>query len=245
MRYNNENSSLLQTGGEILQTELRKVPSQTRAMAKVEAILEAATDILEEAGEAALTTSAVAERAHVSVGTVYKYFADRESIVAAIVNTVADKAAVEFAKIVSARKHEDLGQSIRTIFEDLVRFYARRPNLYLAIRSIVTWTRARSNQLQTHDRIVEIVAGLLEHAKWPKGTGLQSDTKRVRAAELISTVVDATLHAALTQRPEWLHAVHAATNDIRTIDGETETLRSLSDFLDDFASMVVAYLVRG
>lgn len=62
----------------------RREPSQARAQATCEAILEATTRILEELGEPALTTNRIAERAGVSIGTLYQYFRDKRAILVAI-----------------------------------------------------------------------------------------------------------------------------------------------------------------
>ena len=48
------------------------------------AILEGAAQILEAGGLAAFTTNAVAERAGVSIGTLYQYFADKNAILLAL-----------------------------------------------------------------------------------------------------------------------------------------------------------------
>lgn len=60
----------------------RRSPRQGRSKATVEAILESATRIL-EAGEI-FTTNHVAERAGVSVGTLYQYFPDKAAILDAL-----------------------------------------------------------------------------------------------------------------------------------------------------------------
>lgn len=58
----------------------RRTPRQARAEETVAAILEAAAQILEAGGLAAFTTNAVAERAGVSIGTLYQYFADKDAL---------------------------------------------------------------------------------------------------------------------------------------------------------------------
>lgn len=64
---------------------LRRItPRQARARASVEAILEAAAQILETGGEAAFNTNAVAIRAGVSIGAVYRYFPDKRAILVAL-----------------------------------------------------------------------------------------------------------------------------------------------------------------
>lgn len=58
----------------------RRRPRQARARATKEAIFEATIQILEGEGEAAFNTNRVAERAGVSIGTLYQYFARKEHI---------------------------------------------------------------------------------------------------------------------------------------------------------------------
>lgn len=58
----------------------RRSPVQRRGQATVDAICEAAAQILSRHGLAAMTTNAVAARAGVSIGTLYQYFADREAL---------------------------------------------------------------------------------------------------------------------------------------------------------------------
>lgn len=48
------------------------------------AILEGAAQVLEDGGLAAFTTNAVAERAGVSIGTLYQYFADKNALIRAL-----------------------------------------------------------------------------------------------------------------------------------------------------------------
>lgn len=60
----------------------RKMPSQERARATVEAILEAAAYILVRDGWKKFTTNNVAERAGVNIASLYQYFPNKDSIVA-------------------------------------------------------------------------------------------------------------------------------------------------------------------
>ena len=58
----------------------RKLPVQARSRATFEAILEAATRILQAGGHSAITTNLVAETAGISVGSLYQYFPSKEAI---------------------------------------------------------------------------------------------------------------------------------------------------------------------
>ncbi len=58
----------------------RKNPRQRRSAVTVEAILEASARILQSQGLQAFNTNAVAERAGISVGTLYQYFRNKDAI---------------------------------------------------------------------------------------------------------------------------------------------------------------------
>lgn len=62
----------------------RKTPVQARSTHTVEAIFDATIQVLLEHGAERLTTSRVAERAGVSVGTLYQYFPHKQSLLAAV-----------------------------------------------------------------------------------------------------------------------------------------------------------------
>jgi AcrR family transcriptional regulator len=61
----------------------RRRPRQSRSRATWDAILEAAAQVLERDGPAGFTTASVAERAGVSIGTLYQYFPDKQAILLA------------------------------------------------------------------------------------------------------------------------------------------------------------------
>ncbi|WID99634.1 TetR family transcriptional regulator [Bosea vestrisii] len=58
----------------------RKTPKQTRSAELVSAILEAAVQVLAQEGAQRFTTARVAERAGVSVGSLYQYFPNKAAI---------------------------------------------------------------------------------------------------------------------------------------------------------------------
>lgn len=63
----------------------RKAPRQARSAETVGVIVEAAARILEEAGLGRFTTNAVAERAGVSIGSLYQYFPGKEALIGAVI----------------------------------------------------------------------------------------------------------------------------------------------------------------
>jgi hypothetical protein len=63
----------------------RKQPVQARSEATVSAIFEATVQVLLAVGYCKMTTTRVAERAGVSVGTLYQYFPNRRALIAAVI----------------------------------------------------------------------------------------------------------------------------------------------------------------
>ncbi len=63
----------------------RKRPLQRRSAATVSVILEAAARILEQHGLAGFNTNLVAQRAGVSIGSLYQYFPGKEALLAALI----------------------------------------------------------------------------------------------------------------------------------------------------------------
>ncbi len=62
----------------------RRTPRQQRALESCEAIFEATAQLLQQGGLAALSTNRIAERAGVSVGTLYQYFPHKQAILLAL-----------------------------------------------------------------------------------------------------------------------------------------------------------------
>ena len=64
----------------------RKTPIQARSAATVDGIFQATIQVLLAEGAQRLTTTRVAERAGVSVGTMYQYFPHKQALLYAVVH---------------------------------------------------------------------------------------------------------------------------------------------------------------
>lgn len=68
----------------------RRKPCQERSKQLVAAVREACRQVLDEQGPDGLTTARIAERAGVSVGSIYQYFESKEQIVSDLFRSVLD-----------------------------------------------------------------------------------------------------------------------------------------------------------
>ena len=65
-------------------TSLRRAPVQRRSAERLTRILDACADLLDEVGYDALSTRAVAQRAGVPIGSVYRFFGNKRAMVDAL-----------------------------------------------------------------------------------------------------------------------------------------------------------------
>jgi len=63
---------------------LRRVPVQGRSLARVHRMLDACAVLVDEVGYDGLTTTLLAERAGVAIGSVYQFFPDKRAVVQAL-----------------------------------------------------------------------------------------------------------------------------------------------------------------
>jgi AcrR family transcriptional regulator len=68
----------------VITRPLRRIPVQGRSVARVNRMLDACAQLVDEIGYEALTTTLLAERAGVAIGSVYQFFPDKRAIVQAL-----------------------------------------------------------------------------------------------------------------------------------------------------------------
>lgn len=97
-----------------------KKPKQARSQTTVEAILEAVTRIMDAEGLVGLTTNKIAEKAGVSVGSLYQYFKNKESIFETILLRMTEENLKSLETTLSAGTKD---RGIRIVVELVVRGY--------------------------------------------------------------------------------------------------------------------------
>lgn len=93
----------------------RKTPHQSRARATRDAIVEAATHIIERGGLAAFNTNAVAERAGVSIGSLYQYFPNKDALMVALIRRQQAQQLDNLMRAIRAASEGDLHTVVRAL----------------------------------------------------------------------------------------------------------------------------------
>ena len=200
-------------------TKPRKHASQDRSRATVDALVEATARILVKDGYDKASTNRIAEKAGVSVGSLYQYFPCKEALVAAVVD----------------RHNQDVMSKVRRALSDVASLPVRE-----AVRRAVTVAveahridprlhRVLAEQIPRTGRLQDIEAFNREaHALFLAYLEQHRDELRVAdlplAAFMCASAVEAIAHNAVLHR------------------GEPLTAEAVEQLVDETTRMVAGYL---
>ncbi len=184
----------------------RRLPKQERSRRLVDAILEAARIVLEASGPESLTTVNVAQRAGVSVGSLYQYFAGRDALLFAVYEDEVARfqqawrawRSESVSRTTEARIAEGLGLALA----HYRRLAALEPAFFLAHRAEILASLRRGR-----GRAAKASGPLVTKDDVLRGRGILR-TERVERAEVASFLmthgVPGILDAALAHDPRIL-----------------------------------------
>ena len=104
---------------------LKTLPRQQRSRDMVAWIVEAGLQILAEGGPDALTIGRIAERAGVSVGSLYRYFEDKEAIIEAVYRRELDRELAGMDTLRAEMRDQPLREFLRAGFESSIERHRR------------------------------------------------------------------------------------------------------------------------
>ena len=114
----------------------RKTPVQARATVTVEAIFEATIQVLLDHGAERLTTTRVADRAGVSVGTLYQYYPNKQSLLFAVLENHLDKVSAAVEAACDHARRKPLFEMVREVVEAFVDAKMERTDISMALYRI-------------------------------------------------------------------------------------------------------------
>jgi len=123
----------------VLSVDARRRPRQERSRAMVEAIERAAAEMFAEHGYARTSTNKIAERAGVSVGSLYQYFPNKDSVLSRLWRRHHEQvhAVVEVGMTRLADPSVPLEAGIRWLLVELLALHRRDPALTRALSATV------------------------------------------------------------------------------------------------------------
>ncbi|WP_338776899.1 TetR/AcrR family transcriptional regulator [Streptomyces sp. DG1A-41] len=176
-------------------TSLRRAPVQRRSAERLTRILDACADLLDEVGYDALSTRAVAQRAGVPIGSVYRFFGNKRQMVDAL----AQRNLERFSERVTQRLREagDGGwrEAMDAVLDEYLEMKRTAPGFSLVDfgNQIPVGARQAEPNHRVADRLTELLSGYLER---------EPDEELRRIFLIAVETADTLVHLAFRIAPE-------------------------------------------
>ena len=173
----------------------RKKPRQNRAQVTVDAILDATAHILVRDGYEGLSTNRVAERAGVSIGSLYQYFPGKESLIGELLDRYSDEIHTMVVTMIAQLGSTEPTECTRVLVTAMIDVKLRSPRLAKVLREQIPRVGRMKRYEEELDTIVKLVAPYLD---------AHADKVRLADRELgafvVVHVVDELTHSLVTRR---------------------------------------------
>ncbi len=144
--------------------EPRKTPVQARSTVTVEAIAEATIQVLLNHGTERLTTTRVAERAGVSVGTLYQYFPNKQSLLYAVLEDHLEKVSTAVEAACTQARDVPLAVMVQAVVGAFVDAKMQRPDISTALYRIAADIGGPELVRRTGERSQQALVAMLRTA---------------------------------------------------------------------------------
>ena len=182
----------------------RKTPGQARSQETVSVILEASARILESDGLRGFNTNAVAAKAGVSIGSLYQYFPNKDSIVLALIGGFEQALHDTVVKAVRDGKGKGLKSRLRLLVRALVSSHYYRPRLNRVLESEEQRLGSEADSVAFHESVLQLLRDHQNEVAVP----VSRTTERVVIA-ILRALVDLGLGSGASPRSTEQRAMRA------------------------------------
>lgn len=161
------------------------------------AILDATAQLLVKDGYERLSTNRVAERAGVSVGSLYQYFPNKEALLAALIDRHLEAVNALVNTHLPTLAEAPFAEAVPKMVALMVQLHEADPKLHMALFSQLPGQVF----LERRDRLELTLRGLIERYLELRGV---PPTRVPLVAFFAVTVVESLTHGAVLTRPELL-----------------------------------------
>ena len=147
--------------------EPRKLPVQARSTASVDAILEAIVQVLLSVGKERLTTTRVASRAGVSVGTLYQYFPNKSALLQAVLKRHMDEVMEAVERVCREQKGNPAREMAISLVSAFLEAKLKEAKTSVALYSVSSDVDGAKIVARMSVRSNKAIAGMLATAREP------------------------------------------------------------------------------
>ena len=142
----------------------RKSPVQARSTASVEAMLDATLQVLLAVGKERLTTTRVAVRAGVSVGTLYQYFPNKSSLLQAALRRNLETVRASVFAVMRTLEGAPLETMLTSVARTFLEAKLREPRASVALYAVSADVDGLALSREISERMRSVLADLLKTA---------------------------------------------------------------------------------
>lgn len=188
----------------------RKAPQQARSNDLVAAVLDAAIQVLEAEGAQRFTTARVAERAGVSVGSLYQYFPNKAAILFRLQSDEWRRTSAMLRDILEDRPRPP-GERLRALVHAFIRSECEEATIRIALDDAAPFYRDAPEAAAAHAESADIVQAFLRESA-PR----LSDAQRAIAGDILKTTLSkvGSRFSATPHIPDEIHAYADALADM-------------------------------
>jgi AcrR family transcriptional regulator len=177
-------------------TKPRKLPQQDRSRITVEAILESTARILAEEGYDKANTNYIAQRAGISVGSLYQYFPNKESLMAALLKQHSN----EIAELIESKLNNLFNSPPKIVVPELVKAVITAHSIDPQLHQVLNEEIPRSERLQHVENADKRIAELLQAYLIRWSDYIQPQNLEITIF-IVSRTVESLCHSAVIERP--------------------------------------------
>jgi len=192
----------------------RRSPRQARSRDTIETIFEATARIIERGGRAALNTNHIAERAGISVGTLYQYFPNKEAILVAMARRELENDRAAVIRAISAALDDPAAEIARPAIRTLIELHRHRQK----VRAVVMQTHAAHGLGDEHVQPLREVTELLS-ARSDRIARQYSGPLSAAMLFIVTRAVLGVIRAAAFERSPLLGTAEFEDELVRLVDG--------------------------
>ncbi|WP_084337179.1 TetR/AcrR family transcriptional regulator [Actinomadura oligospora] len=179
-----------------IRTPLRRRPAQRRSAERVQRMLDACAEILDEDGYDGLTTTRIAQRAEVAIGSVYQFFPDKRAVAQALALRNLEQFEQRVSERLGGGGFDDWSDTVGAIIEIFVDMHRSVPGFRVLrfgdVADVRLLDEGAENNSVVADRLRELIVDTFGIAETP---GL------ARALAIAVEAADAVLKLAFRRDP--------------------------------------------
>jgi AcrR family transcriptional regulator len=176
----------------------RREPKQARSRATVDAIEEACAQLLVEDGFARLSTNRIAERAGVSIGSLYQYFPNKEAVVTAVLEDFIEDQFRRLTERVAEFADAPLEEVVRELIDAVLDTRRVEPKFTQVLFELVMQFDDGTKYNEWTQRFEVLIREAMRARD-----DFEPEEVEIQAFVIV-TAVDGVIHHAMLNRLEWV-----------------------------------------